>query len=125
MRGRYTYVIIAIMGVTIALLASYSEWASVDLSRHSFREYLSLQPLLRDWWTTVGIPLFGGVAYVFMAAAGPAIERKIGTQVPLIFVCLLFALALLFGIGGVGYYATIVTGVVLLVAILSRKNLRR
>ena len=116
---------IGIIGLTVILVAGYSEWTSIDLSRHSLGEYVNQQLGIRAWWYTVGIPMLAGAFYVGIAVGGPAIERKIGQGLPIVVACLLLAVTLMLAIGGVGYYATIAMGVVFAVAVVSRFRSRR
>jgi hypothetical protein len=122
MRDRTAYLMIGVIGLTIMLVAGYSEWTSVDLSRHSLGEYLHQQFGVRVWWNVVGIPLLAGAVYIGLAAFGPWIERRTGKRLPVFLGCLALALALALGIGGIGYYATITTSVLVLAVVVSQRN---
>jgi hypothetical protein len=116
---------VGVIGLTIMLVAGYSEWTSIDLSRHSLRDYLNRQFGMRVWWDVVGIPLLAGAAYIGLAAFGPGLERRTGKRVPVFLGCLLLALALALGIGGIGYYATITTGILVLAVVASERKAKR
>jgi hypothetical protein len=109
MRARTEFLMLGVLGI---LLISLSIYTAVGWTA---------QPSKWGWWSIVGIPFVGGIAYSFAAYFG---SRKIARgKATLVFfiVCEACALALL-PIGGYGIMATVFCGLLLLYVILKYRR---
>jgi len=113
MRAKIEFVLLGAVGGLLVVIATYTQWVSTDLSKHSLKEYVTGAYANPEWWSIVGIPLLSGIAFVVAAAFGATTGLKQRAAVIFFVGCEIFAV-LLIPIGGVGYIAAVLCTLVLI-----------
>lgn len=103
---------LVVAGVVELLIAAYTQYISMDLSRFSITEYIRMDIRLRTWWSIVGIPLVSGSAYTCAGLVGLKIKAQ--RFVSLFFLlCFIVAMILAAIIGGSSFSTLFFTGLAL------------
>ena len=89
-----TFLILALVGGTLALVPIYFQATSMDLGRFTLSQYIATDTALAAWWAVVGWPFLVGASFLIAAAACARFRpgRKATTNV--LIVCLVFAVLL-------------------------------
>jgi hypothetical protein len=118
------YLILGLAGAGEVLIASYTQYASVDLNRYSILAYLQIEILIPSWWSTVGIPFIVGCAYLCASLAGLSFRPVRPRSTYFLLSCFVCAFLLAVAVGGACYFAMTVVGLDL-VYFLTLQVLRR
>jgi hypothetical protein len=112
---------LAIVGLAMVIIAAYVQWESMDLRRYPLSEYVEHDITSWSWWSVVGIPGIVGAGYLIGALI--ALSRTNGRRdIKTLFVTSFVVSLLILPIGGLGVFASITTGLLLLSAWWARRR---
>lgn len=115
------YLLLALIGLAMVLVAIYTQWISMDLRRYSVAIYLDNDINKWYWWDSVSVPFIAGCVYIGAAFIGMR-SRLAGNAAIIFFLgCFAFgtALALMVGIGS---FAAISCALILAYVILKHRK---
>ena len=112
---------LAIVGLAMIVIAAYVKWESMDLTRYALSEYVQHDVTSWPWWSVVGIPGIVGSGYLISALI--ALSRPNGrSDTKILFLTAFVVSLIILPIGGLGVFASITTGLLLLSAWWARRR---